>query len=52
MSTSISISADYGYILLTAVGFYICQNFIVVMPVIIWRSKTGIKAVRHNLNAT
>ena len=39
-----TLSPNYGYVLLTSLAFYLMQNFIVVLPVLIARRKYSIKA--------
>jgi hypothetical protein len=38
------VSSNYGYIIGSALGFYFMQNFVLVIPVVKWRQKLGIKA--------
>ena len=42
--SAINIPSEYGYVLLVAVGFWVQQAVIFVIPVITQRGKTGIKA--------
>ncbi|GMH51431.1 hypothetical protein TrST_g4614 [Triparma strigata] len=39
-----TLSPNYGYVLLTSLAFYLMQNFIVVLPVLLARRKYSIKA--------
>eukprot|EP01032_Pedospumella_encystans_P031039 gene31039-35027_t len=41
--SAIQIPAEYGYVLIVALAFWIQQNIIFVIPVGLQRSKTGIK---------
>lgn len=40
----IAVPKEYGYVLLVAVAFWIQQALIFVIPVVVQRNKTGIKA--------